>query len=123
MLDLKNAEFLKLHKVSDEAFAGDLHSMLIPGEQIITSCQSVRSGIVLTTKRMFFVEITGMSGRRIDITSLPYRNIRIFSHLRTALNVDREIGLSLVGGGFIKLNFTSDVDTDWICRLLGRYIL
>ena len=123
MIDLKKTEFLKLRQISDDVFAGAIHPLLVGDERIITSYQSVRDGVVFTDRRIFFVVMRGLSGRRKDITALPYRSIRAFSLLRTTLDVDREILLELAGGGSVKLNFLPYVDTAWLCRLLGQYVL
>ena len=123
MIDLHKSEFLKLRQVQNEIFAGAVHPLLVEDERIITSYQSVRDGVVFTDRRVFFVVPKGLSGRRQDITALPYRSIRAFSHLQTALDVDREVLLDVEGGGSVKLNFLPYVDTAWLCRLLGQYLL
>lgn len=123
MIDCKNAEYLKLQKVSDETFAGEIHPLLATGEQILTSYQSVRDGVVFTTQRIILITVQGLSGKRADYTSLPYRRIQSFSTQRTVLEMDREIVLLVEGLGRIKLKFLASVDTQWLCRLLARYVL
>ena len=122
MIDLKKSEFLRLHQVRDQVFAGQIHPLMNRDERIITSYQSVRDGVVFTNQRIFFVIVSGLSGRRVAVTALPYRSIKAFSHHQTALNMDREIHLALVGGGKVKLNFQAQVDTAWLCRVLGQYV-
>lgn len=123
MIDCKNAEYLRLQKVSDETFAGEIHPLLTPGEQILTSYQSVRDGVVFTTHRIILVTVQGLSGKRVDYTSLPYRRIQAFSTQRTVLEMDREIIVLAEGLGQIKFNFAAYADTEWLCRLLARYVL
>ena len=79
MIDFNNASFLKLRPVPGDAYAPMLAPMLIDGEQIISSYQSIRDGVVFTNKRIFAVNVQGLTGKKKDFTSLPYSRIQTFS--------------------------------------------
>ena len=61
MIDFQNANYLKLRPVADNTFSGMIAPMFIEGEEIIQSFQSVRDGVVFTNKRIFAVNVQGLS--------------------------------------------------------------
>ena len=71
MIDFQNASFMKLKPVSDNDFAGMITPMFIEGEQIIQSFRGIRDGVVFTNKRIFAINVQGITGKKKDITSLP----------------------------------------------------
>ena len=79
MIDFKNAEFLKLKPVDDSAFSGVLSEMFVQGERIIGTYKTVRDGVVFTNKRIFAINVQGITGKKVDFTSLPYSKIQAFS--------------------------------------------
>ena len=62
MIDFRNAEYVKLRLVPDTDFAQMLSPLLTPGEEILSSCRSIRDGIVFTSKRMITINIQGVTG-------------------------------------------------------------
>ena len=59
MLDFQNATFMKLKPVDNKAFADQVSPMLVNGEQIIDTFQSIRDGVVFTTKRIIAINVQG----------------------------------------------------------------
>lgn len=124
MIDFKNADYLKLKPVDDQTFASVLSPMLVPGETIIGSFQTVRDGVVFTTKRIFAINIQGITGKKKDFTSLPYSKIQAFS-VETAgvLDLDSELELWFSGLGKVKFEFTSRANVAEICRMISELVL
>lgn len=124
MIDFKNAAFLKLKLVKNDAFEKTLSPMLIDGEIILQTFQSVRDGVVFTNKRIFAVNVQGLTGKKKDFTSLPYSKIQSFS-VETAgvLDLDSELVIWFSGLGMIKFEFTSDADVSGICRMISDRVL
>lgn len=124
MIDFKNAAFLKLKLVKNDAFEKTLSPMLIDGESILQTFQSVRDGVVFTNKRIFAVNVQGLTGKKKDFTSLPYSKIQSFS-VETAgvLDLDSELVIWFSGLGMIKFEFTSDADVSGICRMISDRVL
>lgn len=75
MIDFNNASFLKLRPAKNETFYSMISELLIDGEQVLQSFQNVRDGVIFTTKRIFAINIQGLTGKKRDITSLPYSKI------------------------------------------------
>lgn len=124
MIDFNNAAFLKLRPVGNNVYAGMLTPMLIPGEEIIRSFQSIRDGVVFTTRRIIAINVQGITGKKKDFTSLPYSKVQTFS-VETAgtLDLDSELTLWFSGLGKVKLEFTAGADVAAICRLISLQVL
>ena len=51
MIDFQNASFLKLKNVSNNTFSDLITPLFADGENIISSYQTIRDGVVFTNKR------------------------------------------------------------------------
>ena len=124
MIDFKNASYLKLKPVSDSTFESTIRPMFVPGEEIIQTFQSVRDGIVFTTKRIFAINVQGITGKKKDFTSLPYSKIQAFS-VDTAgvLDLDSELELWFSGMGCVKFEFVSQANVSAICKMISEKVL
>jgi hypothetical protein len=124
MIDFNNATFLKLRPVSDKSFAATIAPMFVPGEEIVSSFQGIRDGIVFTNKRIFAINVQGITGKKKDFTSLPYSKIQAYS-VETAgvLDLDSELELWFSGMGKIKLEFVSNANVTEICKLISMQVL
>lgn len=76
MIDFQNASFLKLKKTSDNTYASLITPLFVEGEQIISTYQAIRDGIVFTNKRIIAINVQGITGKKKDITSMPYSKIQ-----------------------------------------------
>jgi hypothetical protein len=124
MIDFKNAEYLKLKPVDPANFTQMLSPMFVDGEEVLGVFQSVRDGIMFTNKRIFAVNVQGISGKKKDFTSLPYSKIQAFS-VETAgvLDLDSELELWFSGLGRVKFEFVARADVAAICKNIGGFVL
>ena len=124
MIDFKNANYLKLKPVSNESFYSMIAPMFIDGETIVQSFQSIRDGIVFTNKRIFAINVQGITGKKKDFTSLPYSKIQAFS-VETAgvFDIDSELELWFSGLGKVKFEFISNADVATICKNISGFVL
>ena len=124
MIDFQNASYFKLKPVSDNDFAGMLIPMFVPGEQIIQSFRGIRDGVVFTNKRIFAINVQGITGKKKDFTSLPYNKIQAFSvETAGAFDLDSELELWFSGMGRIKLEFIGAADITHICKMISEKVL
>ena len=84
----------------------------------------MRDGIVFTNKRIFAINVQGITGKKKDFTSLPYSKIQAFS-VETAgfLDIDSELELWFSGLGKVKFEFTSNADIGNICKIISGFVL
>lgn len=124
MIDFQNAAFLKLKPVKDSDFSGMISPMFVNGEQIIQSFRGIRDGVVFTNKRIFAINIQGITGKKKDFTTLPYSKIQAFS-VETAgvLDLDSELELWFSGLGKVKFEFIAQADVSAICRMISEKVL
>ena len=124
MIDFSNAYFLKMKPVDDKVYAGLISPMLVPDELIIGSYQSIRDGVVFTSKRIIAINIQGLTGKKKDFTSLPYSKIQAYS-IETAgvLDTDCELDLWFSGLGKVRFEFINSLNIAEICKLISEKVL
>lgn len=123
MIDFKNGTFVKLKK-TDNNVAKDVAQLYVAGEQTVSCYKGMRDYVVFTNKRIFSVNVQGMTGKKKDFTSLPYSKIQAFS-VETAgvLDMDSELELYFSGLGMVKFEFSGASDIVQIGRIIGEYVL
>lgn len=124
MIDFKNASFLKLKPVDANTFSNVITPMFVDDESILGAFQTVRDGVVFTNKRIFAINVQGLTGKKKDFTSLPYSKIQAFS-VETAgvIDLDSELELWFSGLGKVKFEFTSSADVAKICKIISERVL
>lgn len=124
MIDFQNASFIKLRPVSDNSFATLISPLLVSEEIIQASFQGLRDGVVFTSKRIFAINVQGITGKKKDISSLPYSKIQAFS-IETAgvLDLDSELEIWFSGLGKVRFEFVSRADVSGICRIISERVL
>lgn len=124
MIDFKNAEFLKLKPANDSAYADIIQPMFVSGEEIIGTFQAIRDGVVFTNKRIIVINVQGITGKKKDVTSLPYSKMQAYS-VETAgvLDLDSELELWFSTLGKIKLEFVSRANVAEICKIISDHVL
>ncbi|MDY4835452.1 MAG: PH domain-containing protein [Frisingicoccus sp.] len=123
MIDFKNGTFIKLKK-TDNNVAKDVAQLYVAGEQTVSCYKGMRDYVVFTNKRIFSVNVQGMTGKKKDFTSLPYSKIQAFS-VETAgvLDMDSELELYFSGLGMVKFEFSGASDIVQIGKIIGEYVL
>ena len=124
MIDFNNASFVKLRPVNDNAFEKAIAPILVSGEEIIASYQSIRDGVVFTNLRIITINVQGITGKKKDFTSLPYSKIQAFS-VETAgvFDLDSELDLWFSGMGQIRFEFVSSANVAHICKMISNRVL
>ena len=124
MIDFNNASLVKLRPVNDNAFEKMVAPILLDGEEIIRSFQSIRDGVVFTNKRIITINIQGITGKKKDFTSLPFSKIQAFSvETAGAFDLDSELELWFSGMGRIKLEFIGATDVAYLCKMISEKVL
>lgn len=123
MIDFQNSSIVKLRD-AEGAFNSILTPILVEGEQIIATYKAMRDGVVFTTKRIFVINVQGMTGKKKDITSLPYSKIQAFStETAGVFDLDSELELYFSGLGKVSLEFTGSTNISAICKIISTFTL
>ncbi len=124
MIDFNNASFVKLRPVGGNGFAPMVEPLLVAGEEIIASFQAMRDGVVFTNKRIIAINVQGITGKKKDLTSLPYSKIQAFSaETAGTFDLDSEIELWFSGLGRVKFEFTAGCNVAAICKMIAAQVL
>lgn len=124
MIDFNNASFVKLRPVNDNAFEKMVAPILVDGEELVRSFQSIRDGVVFTNLRIITINIQGITGKKKDFTSLPYNKIQAFSvETAGAFDLDSELELWFSGMGHVKLEFIGATDVAYLCKMISQRVL
>ncbi len=102
----------------------ELLSVLTDGEEILQCYKTVRDQAALTNKRLIVMDRQGITGKKIEIYSLPYRSVDMWSSENAGklLDINSELELWTKAGHF-KLRLNPDCDIREFDRILGRAIL
>ena len=57
----------------------DVRELLVDGEQAVAAFQTFRDSATFTTKRLIVRDAQGLTGKKIEIYSLPYSAINMWS--------------------------------------------
>lgn len=122
MIDFQNGSYFKLKATN--TVHNDLTQLLIPGEQIIGTYQSIRDYVTFTNKRVIAVNVQGMTGKKKDYTTLPYAKIQAFSvETSGVFDLDSELELYFSGLGKVKFEFTGSSNIVAIGQTISQVIL
>lgn len=124
MIDFENPQFIRLKQTDNDTYQKLFLPLLIEGEEIISSYQGTRDGIVFTNKRIIAINIQGITGKKKDITSMPYSKIQAYSvETSGVFDLDAELALYFSTIGKILFEFSGSCDMARICRVISNYVL
>lgn len=102
----------------------EILSILTEGEEILQCYQTVRDQAALTNKRIIIMDKQGITGKKIEIYSLPYRSIDMWSSENVGKLFDLNSELELwTKAGHFKLKLNPNCDIREFDRILGKAIL
>lgn len=121
MIDFSNSTFLKL---SPSQPSEEVTAMLVHGEEIHRSFQGTRDSVHFTNKRIICVNVQGLTGKKVDYSSLPYAKVQAWS-VESAGTFDRDCELEVwfSGLGMVRLEFSGSVDIASIGQIIGDHVL
>ncbi len=100
-------------------------NVLAQGERVEKAYQLIRDMFVFTDKRLIFVNRQGMTGKKVEYQSIPYRSITRFS-IETAgtFDLDAELKIWLTGiPAPIQLQFNKKLSIYAVQSVLAGYVL
>lgn len=99
--------------------------ILSPGEEILKAYKLIRDLFVFTNKRLILVDKQGVTGKKAEYHSIPYKSITHFSVETTGhFDVDAELKIWIVGSEEpIEKEFKNDSNIYDIQKTLALYVL
>ena len=111
--------------VSPERVSAELSQILVAEERVVLAFRVVRDLYVFTTKRLILVDKQGLTGRKTDFHSIPYRAVTQFS-VETAgtFDMDAEMRIGVSGQSApLERTLARGADVAGIQRALAEGVL
>lgn len=109
--------------ISECPHPANIGEILAPGEQPVASFKTFRDSATFTNKRMIVRDAQGLTGKKIEMYSLPYKSIDMWSS-ENAGTFDRDEELELwTRVGHIKIKIRKGLDIRRIDQLISAGIL
>ena len=119
-----DANLFNLKKISFNEIRPEVPALMTGNEQIVSAFQTVRDQVIFTSKRIFVVNVQGITGKKVSYFSYPYSKIQYYSiETAGALDIDSELILAFSNGARLQFDFKTDVNIHAISNLISNYIL
>jgi len=117
---LGNASEVDPSKVQQE-----FQQILAPGEHVEKAYQLIRDYFVFTEKRLVFVNKQGLTGKKIEYHSIPYRSITHFSiETGGTFDLDAELKIWISGNPVpFTQEFNKRLSIYAVQSVLASYVL
>lgn len=102
----------------------DVHDLLTEGEQAVTAFKTFRDSAIFTTKRLIVRDSQGITGKKVEIYSLPYSAINMWSSENAGKLLDMNAEIELwTRAGHIKIKVGKGADIRRLDQLIGWAVL
>jgi hypothetical protein len=124
MIDFTNKSLIKLKPEDKRKGYAAVKELLIDGENVIDSYVSMRDRVVFTNKRIISVNVQGLTGKKVDYTSIPYNRIQAYSVETSGFfDLDAELDIFLSGIGKIRFEIKGSSNIVGLCKAISELIL
>ncbi|OHY96098.1 cytoplasmic protein [Vibrio rotiferianus] len=124
MIDFDSSSVFKLKPIEVSNVREDFQKFLIDGESIFAGFKTVRDQVVFTNKRVIAANVQGITGSKVDYTSLPYSKINAFSiETSGTFDLDCEIELFLSEVGRVRFEIRGSFDLVSFNKMISEHVL
>lgn len=110
--------------VQEIPIPADVTDLLVEGEQAVAAFKTFRDSAIFTTKRLIVRDAQGMTGKKIEVYSLPYSRIDMWSSENAGKFLDFNAELELwTRAGHIKIKLDKKIDVRRLDHLIGWAVL
>lgn len=124
-MGLFNAVLGNASEINIEDIRAELNSILAPGEELESAFKIIRDKWVFTDKRLIMIDVQGMTGKKREYHSIPYKSITHFA-IETAGTFDDDsemkIWVSSMAAPYVK-EFSRNVNIKAIQQSLAYHVL
>ena len=102
----------------------EVNQILINGEQVVGAYKTFRDTAVLTNKRMIVADKQGITGKKVEVYSLPWASIDMWSSENAGRMLDWNSEMEFwTKAGHFKLKLKKGIDIRKLDRIIGSYVL
>lgn len=108
---------------SECAIPEDVNDLLVQGEEAVAAYKTLRDSAIFTNKRLIIRDSQGLTGKKIEIYSLPYSSINMWSTENAGtFDFNSEVEL-WTRAGHVKINLKKGIDIRKFDKLIANAIL
>ncbi len=103
----------------------DMDAILVDGEQLVRGFRIIRDLFIFTDKRLILIDKQGITGRKAEYHSIPYKSVSHFS-VETAGTFDMDAELKIYISGNItpiEREFRRGADIKGVQKTLAQFIM
>ncbi|NLM61485.1 MAG: PH domain-containing protein [Clostridiales bacterium] len=110
--------------ISECPVPDDVNEILVEGEVAVAAYKTFRDSAIFTNKRLIVRDAQGLTGKKVEIYSLPYSSIVMWSteNAGKVLDINAEVEL-WTRAGHIKINLRKGVDIRKFDKLIADALL
>ncbi|MBR2990703.1 MAG: PH domain-containing protein [Solobacterium sp.] len=119
-----DANLLNLRAINLNQVRPEVPELMMEDEQMMQAFMTMRDQVIFTDRRIFVVNVQGLTGKKISYFSYPYAKV-LYYGIETAgvLDLDSELVLTFANGARLQFDFKTNVDIHQISTLISRFIL
>jgi hypothetical protein len=109
--------------ISECSIPNDVADLLVEGEKAVAAYKTIRDSAIFTNKRLIVRDAQGITGKKVEIYSLPYSSINMWSSENAGvIDLNAEVEL-WTRAGHIKVNLKKGVDVRRFDKLIAAALL
>ncbi|GAA0777985.1 MULTISPECIES: PH domain-containing protein [Clostridium] len=110
--------------VSECPIPNDVNNLLVEGEVAVAAYKTFRDSAIFTNKRLIVRDAQGLTGKKVEVYSLPYSSINMWSTENAGKLFDLNAEVELwTRAGQIKVNLQKGVDIRKLDMLIANALL
>ncbi|AEV70302.1 PH domain-containing protein [Acetivibrio clariflavus] len=122
MSDMSN--ILTWTLLSECPIPDDVSELLVDGEVAVAAYKTFRDSAIFTDRRLIVRDAQGLTGKKVEIYSLPYSSIVMWSTENAGRFLDFNAEVELwTRAGHIKINLQKGVDIRKFDKLIANALL
>jgi hypothetical protein len=120
----ETANILAWTLISECPIPNDVFDLLVEGEEPVAAYKTLRDSAIFTNKRLIVRDAQGITGKKVEIYSLPYSSINMWSTENAGKFLDFNAEVELwTRAGHIKINLHKGVDIRKFDKLIANALL
>lgn len=110
--------------VEECSVPADVDELLTAGESPVAAYRTFRDVAIFTTKRLIVRDAQGLTGKKVEIYSLPYSSINMWSSENAGKFLDVTAELELwTRAGHIKVSLGKKLDVRKLDKIIANAVL
>lgn len=120
----ETANILSWTLISECPIPNDVDDLLVDGEVAVAAYKTFRDIAIFTNKRLIVRDSQGLTGKKVEIYSLPYSSINMWSTESAGKFLDFNAEVELwTRAGHIKINLQKGADIRKFDKLIANALL